>query len=222
MHHLLEVWFSWVENWGYLGIFLLMALESSIVPVPSEVVMPPAAYFAAQGQLSMVGVILAGTAGSYFGSAVSYWLSKWLGLPVIRRFGKYVFLKPAKIDAATAWIQRYGAGGVFFARLLPVVRHLVSIPAGILGMPFGRFSVATTVGAGIWCTILSLYGAQVITPEMIHANDPEALVKAVKAKLGTIVIGIVVLALAYLVMMVLRSRAAATAATEPKTDEAEG
>lgn len=220
MHHLLEVWFSWVENWGYLGIFLLMALESSIVPVPSEVVMPPAAYFAAQGQLSMAGVILAGTAGSYFGSAVSYWLSKWLGLPVIRRFGKYVLLKPAKIDAATAWIQRYGAGGVFFARLLPVVRHLVSIPAGILGMPFGRFSVATTVGAGIWCTILSLYGAQVITPEMIHANDPEALVKAVKAKLGTIVIGIVVLSLAYLVMMVLRSRAAAAAATEPKTDDA--
>ena len=131
MHHLLEVWFSWVENWGYLGIFLLMALESSIVPVPSEVVMPPAAYFAAQGQLSMVGVILAGTAGSYFGSAVSYWLSKWLGLPVIRRFGKYGFLKPEKIDAATAWVQRYGAGGVFFARLLPVVRHLISIPAGV-------------------------------------------------------------------------------------------
>lgn len=219
MHHLLQVWFSWVENWGYLGIFLLMALESSIVPVPSEVVMPPAAYFAAQGQLSMAGVILAGTAGSYFGSAVSYWISKWLGLPVVRRFGKYVFLKPDKIDAANAWVQRYGAGGVFFARLLPVVRHLVSIPAGILKMPYGRFSIATAAGAGIWCTILSFYGAQVITPEMIHANDPEALVKAVKAKLGTIVIGIVVLALAYGVMMFLRARASGAVATAPKRDE---
>ncbi|CAN5351678.1 DedA family protein [soil metagenome] len=217
MHHLLQVWFSWVENWGYLGIFLLMALESSIVPVPSEIVMPPAAYFAAQGQMSMVGVILAGTAGSYVGSAVSYWLSKWLGLPFIRRFGKYVFLKPAKIDAATAWVQRFGAGGIFFARLLPVVRHLVSIPAGVLGMPFGRFSFATLTGAGLWCTILSLYGAQVITPEMIHANDPETLVRAVKAKLGTILIGIVVLTLAYLVMLFLRSRAAIGAT---KTDEA--
>lgn len=208
MHQLLHVWFSWVENWGYLGVFLLMALESSIVPVPSEIVMPPAAYFAAQGQLSMAGVIVAGTLGSYFGSAVSYWVSKWLGLPVIKRFGKYVFLGPSKVDAAHAWVERYGAGGIFFARLLPVVRHLVSIPAGILSMPFGRFSAATLVGAGIWCSILSFYGAQVITPELMQANDPDAVVRAVKAKLGLIVIGIVALAVAYGVMMFMRSRAA--------------
>lgn len=217
MHHLLQVWFSWVENWGYLGVFLLMALESSIVPVPSEIVMPPAAYLAAQGQMSMGGVIVAGTLGSYFGSTVSYWASKWLGLPFVRRFGKYVLLKPAKIDAAAAWVKHYGAGGIFFARLLPVVRHLISIPAGILEMPFGRFSAATAVGAGIWCTILSFYGAQVITPELINANDPEAVVRAVKAKLGLIVIGIVGLAIAYGVMMFLRNRA-----TTPKADEAKG
>lgn len=217
MHHLLHVWFSWVENWGYLGVFLLMALESSIVPVPSEIVMPPAAYFAAQGRLNMGGVIAAGTLGSFFGSAVSYWVSQWVGLPVIKRWGKYVFLKPAKVDAAHNWVQRFGAGGIFFARLLPVVRHLVSIPAGILAMPFRRFSVATIVGAGLWCTILSFYGAQVITPELINANDPEAMIKAVKAKLGLIVIGIVALALAYVVMMFLRNRASA-----PKADEAKG
>ncbi len=215
MHHLLHIWFSWVENWGYLGVFLLMALESSIVPVPSEIVMPPAAYFAAQGRLNMGGVIAAGTLGSFFGSAVSYWVSQWVGLPVIKRFGKYVFLKPAKIDAAHNWVQRFGAGGIFFARLLPVVRHLVSIPAGILSMPFRRFSLATITGAGLWCTILSLYGAQVITPELVHANDPEAMIKAVKAKLGLIVVGIVVLAGAYVLMMFLRNRASA-----PKADEA--
>ncbi len=215
MHHLLQVWFSWVEQWGYVGVFLLMALESSIVPVPSEIVMPPAAYFAAQGQLSMLGVIASGTLGSYFGSIVSYGVSKWLGLPVVRRFGKYVFLKPAKVDSATAWVQRFGAGGIFFARLLPVIRHLVSIPAGILSMPFARFSLATVTGAGLWCTILSLYGAQVITPEMIHANDPDAMVRAVKAKLGLIVVGIVVLALAYVAMLVLRNRA-----SSPKANEA--
>ncbi len=214
MHHLLQVWFSWVENWGYLGVFFLMALESSIVPVPSEIVMPPAAYFAAQGQLSMAGVILAGTAGSYFGATVSYWVSRWLGLPFVKRFGKYVLLKPAKIDAAQAWVNHFGAGGIFFARLLPVVRHLVSIPAGILKMPFGRFSAATAVGAGIWCTILSFYGAQVITPELMNANDPEAVVKAVKAKLGLIVIGIVGLAVAYGVMMFLRNKAAAQPANK--------
>ena len=217
MHHLLHIWFSWVENWGYLGVFLLMALESSIVPVPSEIVMPPAAYFAAQGRLNMGGVIAAGTLGSFFGSAVSYWVSQWVGLPVIKRWGKYVFLKPAKVDAAHNWVQRFGAGGIFFARLLPVVRHLVSIPAGILAMPFRRFSLATVVGAGLWCTILSFYGAQVITPELINANDPEAMIKAVKAKLGLIVAGVVVLALAYVVMMFLRNRASA-----PKADEAKG
>jgi membrane protein DedA with SNARE-associated domain len=219
MHNLLHVWFSWVENWGYLGVFLLMALESSIVPVPSEIVMPPAAYLASQGKLDMTGVILAGTIGSYVGSAVSYWVSKWVGLPVVHRFGKYVFLSPAKVDAAHAWVERFGAGGIFFARLLPVVRHLVSIPAGILSMPFARFSAATVVGAGLWCTILSLYGAKVITPEIMAANDPEAVVKAVKAKLGMIVVGIVVLALAYGVMLFLKNRAAANA---PKVDETKG
>ncbi len=217
MQHLLEIWFGWVKDWGYLGVFLLMALESSIVPVPSEIVMPPAAYLAAQGQMNLGGVILAGTAGSYFGSAVSYWVSKWLGLPIIQRFGKYVFLKPEKIAQAQAWVERFGAGGVFFARLLPVVRHLVSIPAGILSMPFARFSAATTIGAGIWCTILSLYGKEVITKEMIEASNPEALKHAIKAKLGMIVVGIVGLALAYGLMMFLRSKAGAGAA---KTTEA--
>jgi membrane protein DedA with SNARE-associated domain len=219
MHNLLHIWFSWVENWGYLGVFLLMALESSIVPVPSEVVMPPAAYLAAQGKLDMTGVILAGTVGSYVGSAVSYWVSKWVGLPFVHRFGKYVFLKPAKIDAAHKWVERFGAGGIFFARLLPVVRHLVSIPAGILSMPFARFSAATTIGAGLWCTILSLYGAKVITPELMAANDPEALVKAVKAKLGMIVLGIIGLAVAYALMVFLKNRAAAS--NEPKVPETE-
>jgi membrane protein DedA with SNARE-associated domain len=181
--------------------------------------MPPAAYLASQGKLDMTGVILAGTIGSYVGSAVSYWVSKWVGLPVVHRFGKYVFLSPAKVDAAHAWVERFGAGGIFFARLLPVVRHLVSIPAGILSMPFARFSAATVVGAGLWCTILSLYGAKVITPEIMAANDPEAVVKAVKAKLGMIVVGIVVLALAYGVMLFLKNRAAANA---PKVDETKG
>ena len=91
--------------------------------------MPPAAYWAAQGKMDMTLVILAGTAGSYFGSAVSYWVSKWIGLPAIERFGKYFFLGPDKVAQGHAWITKFGAGGVFFARLLPVVRHLVSIPA---------------------------------------------------------------------------------------------
>ena len=91
MHHLIEIWFGWVLNGGYLGIIVLMAMESSIFPVPSEIVIPPAAFLAARGDLSFTGVILAGTFGSYLGSAITYWVSRAVGRPVIQRFGK-IFL----------------------------------------------------------------------------------------------------------------------------------
>jgi membrane protein DedA with SNARE-associated domain len=207
MHEILRTWFHWVDAWGYLGVFLLMAMESSIIPVPSEVVMPPAAYWAAQGRMSMPLVILAGTAGSYFGSAVSYWVSKWIGLPAVERFGRFVLIGPDKVAQAHAWVTRFGAGGIFFARLLPVVRHLVSIPAGILTMPFGKFSFATTAGALLWCTVLSLFGEQVIGDQPHLLDSPEDLIKAVKAKLLWILVGIVFFTFAYVVMVVLRSRA---------------
>jgi membrane protein DedA with SNARE-associated domain len=207
MHEILRTWFHWVDAWGYLGVFLLMAMESSIIPVPSEVVMPPAAYWAAQGRMSMPLVILAGTAGSYFGSAVSYWVSKWIGLPAVEKFGKYVLIGPDKVAQAHAWVTRFGAGGIFFARLLPVVRHLVSIPAGILTMPFGKFSLATTAGALLWCTVLSLFGEQVIGDQPHLLDSPEDLIKAVKAKLLWILVGILFFTGAYVVMVVLRSRA---------------
>src|SRR3982751_6025106 len=100
MHHLLEIWFQWVLNWGYWGIILLMAMESSIFPVPSEVVIPPAAFLAAQGKISLVGVIAAGTFGSWLGAAITYWVSRWLGRIVIIRWGKYAFVSGEKLGAA--------------------------------------------------------------------------------------------------------------------------
>src|SRR4051812_26213151 len=154
LHEWIRIWFGCVEHWGYLGVFVLMAMESSIVPVPSEIVMPPAAFWAAQGRMSFAGVVLAGTLGSYFGSLVSYWLSRWVGVPVVRRYGKYVLLSAAQLKLAESWVHRFGNPGIFAARLLPVVRHLISIPAGVLRMSFARFSVATVLGAGLWCTVL--------------------------------------------------------------------
>src|SRR3954453_23131043 len=141
MHHLLEIWFQWVLNWGYLGIILLMAMESSIFPVPSEIVIPPAAFLAAQGQLSLAGVVIAGTVGSYLGSAITYWVSRLVGRPLIMKYGRFFLLPPSKLEDAERWLARYEASGVFFARLLPVVRHLISIPAGIVRMNFATFSV---------------------------------------------------------------------------------
>ena len=180
LHALVPIWFGWVEHWGYLGVVALMAMESSIFPVPSEVVIPPAAYWAAQGKMSFWGVVLAGTLGSYLGSAITYWISRWLGRLVVVKFGRYFFVSEAKLERAEHFVHRYAAGGIFFARLLPVVRHLISIPAGIVRMNFAVFSAMTIVGSFIWCWILAEFGKRAITSDMMA--DPTKMVAAMKAQ----------------------------------------
>ncbi len=202
LHDLLKTWFLWVEQWGYGGVFILMAMESSIFPVPSEVVMPPAAFWAAQGKMNFWGVVLAGTAGSYFGSIVTYYAARAMGLPLIHRYGKYVLLSEEKMKMAEAWVLTHGIMGIFVARLLPVVRHLISIPAGIFRMKVLPFSIVTTVGAFIWCWTLSEIGAQLIgsRPELL--NSPEEMVMVIKDQLHYIIL--LVLALIVLYGVVVR------------------
>lgn len=166
MHELIQQVLNWyfglLEQIGLWGVVLLMALESTIVPIPSELIVPPAAYLGHQPEgvnwVHAALVVLAGTVGSYIGSAATYGVCKAVGRPIVLRYGKYVLIGPDKLQMAEAWVQRYGAGGIFFARLLPVVRHLISIPAGIVGMDFKQFSVMTTLGAGIWCVVLTAFG----------------------------------------------------------------
>ena len=207
-HHLLEIWFGWVSNWGYGGIFLLMAMESSIIPVPSEIVIPPAAFLAAQGHLSMTGVILAGTAGSYIGSVLSYWVSLAVGRPIIARYGKFFFLGEDKVARAETWLARYEAGGIFFARLLPVIRHLISIPAGILRMNFAVFSLMTILGAGIWCGVLAFFGrkAYQVEPNLFDPQHPEAMEHFIKGQSLTITLCSLVLAALYFLMLRLTAK----------------
>ena len=206
LHHWIAVWFHWVEAWGYLGVFVLMAMESSIIPVPSEVVMAPAAYWAAQGKMDFTLVVLAGTLGSYAGSAISYWVAQWIGLPLIHRYGKYFLLPPAKVKMAEAWVGEFGLPGVFFARFLPVIRHLISMPAGILRMPFVTFSIATTAGAGIWCWILAWFGREAIgnNPELLQS--PEAMLHVLDSKKHWFVGGILVLGLLYAGLIYFKKR----------------
>ncbi len=206
MHHLVEVWFSWVLNWGYFGIILLMAMESSIFPVPSEVVIPPAAFLAAQGHLSFSGVVIAGTVGSYLGSAITYWVSRALGRPLIMRYGKYFLMSPDKIARAEVWLARYEAGGIFFARLLPVIRHLISIPAGIVRMNFWTFSAMTIVGSAIWCFILATLGAKAFAAQPDLIKNPDAMVHFIKSQSLWIVAVVVVFTALYFLMMRLSSR----------------
>jgi membrane protein DedA with SNARE-associated domain len=198
MHHLLQVWFGWVLNGGYPGIILLMAMESSIIPVPSEIVIPPAAFLAAQGKLSFWGVIAAGTFGSWLGAAITYGVSLWLGRVVIVRWGRYFLITEVKLESAEHWLHRYEAGGVFFARLLPVIRHLISIPAGIIRMNFGIFSAATLAGSAIWCTVLAYLGSKAYRDEPELLRDPETMVAYMKSHSHGVVLIVAGFALLYL------------------------
>src|SRR6476660_4009969 len=201
MHHLIEIWFGWVLKWGYVGIIVLMAMESSIFPVPSEIVIPPAAFLAARGDLTFTGVILAGTFGSYLGAAITYWVSRAVGRPVIQRFGRFFFVTPDKLERAEVWLERYEAGGVFFARLLPVIRHLISIPAGIVRMNFWIFSVVTIVGSALWCAVLAYLGDKAYRAQPDLISNPEGLVQLIKAQSHWIVLFVAVFAGLYMLAL---------------------
>jgi membrane protein DedA with SNARE-associated domain len=173
-------WFEWTEANGYAGVFVMMALESTIVPVPSEIVMPPAGYYAAQGKMSLTGVILAGAAGSTFGSGLTYLITYTLGRAFVERWGRYFLLPPARLALAEAWLQEYALAGVFFARLLPVVRHLIGFPAGLVRVNFPKFAAVTFVGSFVWCAVLAVFGQRTLGANPDLLKDPNALVAVVK------------------------------------------
>jgi membrane protein DedA with SNARE-associated domain len=206
LHHWIEVWFHWVEQGGYAGVIALMAMESSIFPVPSEVVIPPAAFLAshAGSSMSVWGVVLAGTFGSWLGAAITYWVSRGVGRVVIVTWGKYLLISEAKLERAEHWVHRYEAGGIFFARLLPVIRHLISIPAGIIRMNFKVFSAMTIFGSAIWCTVLAWFGNKVITDEMM--KDPASMVVALKHQSHWIILAVLVMCALYFVVMRLTEK----------------
>jgi membrane protein DedA with SNARE-associated domain len=190
LHHFSDWYLATLSQGGYWLIAALMALESTLVPIPSEVIIPPAAYLAhTEGQLSFIGVVLAGAAGSWVGASVMYWAARLLGYPIIVRFGRYVGLGKGKIDLAERWCARYGPPGVFFSRLLPVIRHLIGIPTGILRMDFRWYAVATLLGSLLWCTVLAWLGRAVGQhPELLAGSLHRffALVIAVAAVLGAL------------------------------------
>jgi len=162
-----------LETGGYLLVALLMAVESSIVPLPSEVIIPPAAHLAWTGDgltflgfhftgwSAQIGLVVAGAIGSWLGATVMYWASRWAGRPLALRYGKYVFISSEKIKGAERWAAHYGAFGIFASRLLPVVRHLIGIPAGIVRMNFWQYSIYTLLGSALWCAVLCWLGVKI-------------------------------------------------------------
>jgi membrane protein DedA with SNARE-associated domain len=154
-----------VSRLGYPGIIVLMAIESSLLPLPSELVMPPAGYLAAKGRMDPFLAVAAGTLGSILGAIANYYLAVWIGEPVLRRFGKYVLISNKSLDKTEAYFARHGEISTFVGRLLPVIRHLISIPAGLARMKLGKFALFTGLGAGIWCAVLTYIGWFVGTHE---------------------------------------------------------
>ena len=208
VHNILVWYFDVIGRHGLLSVVGLMAMESSIFPVPSELVVPPAAYLMAHDQPNGLWlaalVILAGTVGSYLGSAITYGVSRVVGRPIVVRYGKYFLIPESKLELAERWVETYGAGGIFFARLLPVVRHLISIPAGLVGMDFKLFSAMTIAGSALWCTVLTVFGLVMATsmtavlegkfdsPEYLHAFHQLTLAVVVMvAVLGVLYVKVV-------------------------------
>ncbi|BCS51755.1 DedA family protein [Geobacter sp. SVR] len=158
MHEIVQWLLNTIGALGYPGVFMLMAMESSVIPIPSELVMPPAGYLAFQGKMNMTAAILCGTFGSLAGAYANYFASHYLGRPLIIKYGRYVLIPPEKFERVEKFFLQHGEISTFIGRLLPVVRHLISIPAGLAGMNHLRFSLYTLLGAGIWCSILTGIG----------------------------------------------------------------
>ena len=156
---------AFAPTWGYALVFAFMAVESSFIPFPSEVVMIPAGFLAARGELGslppagqLAVAVAVGVAGSLAGAFANYYLAAWLGKPFLEKYGKWFFIKKPALDRACEVFNRYGAATTFLCRLVPVIRQLISIPAGISKMPLRPFALFTGLGAGIWTAILAAVG----------------------------------------------------------------
>lgn len=165
---LLDAYQRSLESGGYAYIILLMALESSVVPIPSEVIIPPAILMVmgGRGNMTITGIVIAAVVGSWVGATLMYWASRVAGRPLILKYGnvtlrvwKFSFrlgiISPQKLEKAERWSERFGSFGIFLSRMLPVVRHLIGIPAGIVRMNYWKFSLYTLAGAAVWCSVLA-------------------------------------------------------------------
>ena len=171
--------FVWhhMEQAGYLWVFVFMTIESSFIPFPSEIVVPPAAYIAmTTDKMDVVGVGLAATLGALAGSIINYVLAMWIGRPIVygfarSRFGAICMISPEKVERAEKYFDKHGALSTFIGRLIPVIRQLISIPAGLARMNFAKFAIYTTAGAAIWNVVLCALGvflSKAVTPDHLR------------------------------------------------------
>lgn len=184
-----------MEQLGYWGIALLMFLDNVFPPIPSEIIMPSAGYAASQGQLHIVGVIVAGCLGSLIAAAVLYWVGYKFNhatiFSFVDRYGKYLFLKSTDVQKSLQWFEQHGHRIVFAGRMIPAVRSLISIPAGMSRMPFWKFMLYSSLGTIIWTTFLAYVG--------FYFGENQALMHQIFSQVGYIILIIVVIVAGWLI-----------------------
>lgn len=158
IHEIAATIVSYIGDMGYWGIFFLMFLESTFFPFPSEIIMIPAGYLAFKGEMNIYLVILVGILGSLGGALLNYYLAQSLGRKLILKFGKYFFIKEDTLDKLDVFFVKHGEISTFTGRLIPGIRQLISLPAGLAGMNIAKFSFYTSLGAGIWVVVLVVVG----------------------------------------------------------------
>ena len=199
--------FLWIlDNLSYWVVALFMAIESSFIPFPSEVVVPPAAWKAMDPNsgMSFILVIVFATVGADLGALINYYLAKWVGRPIIYRFadsrlGHMCLIDRKKVEVAEEYFRKHGAASTIFGRLVPAVRQLISIPAGLAGMHVGKFLLYTTIGAGVWNTVLATIGWG-IYKYTDYKTTQDVYQQALKYshELGYIILGLAVIVVAFL------------------------
>ena len=192
-----------ISNTGYPGLFIAMMLESMVFPLPSEAVMPFAGFLIHDGKFTLPLVIIASTLGSIVGSLLSYFIGKYGGKPFIDRFGRFLLLNREDLDATERFFTKYGEATIFFSRFIPVVRHLISIPAGTGRMNLIKFSIYTILGAGMWNTFLAVCG--------LHLRSRWESVMHYSHYIDIAVVVLLAAGLAYFVKKHLQRRKKATA-----------
>lgn len=199
--------FLWIlDNLNYWVVTLFMAIESSFVPFPSEVVVPPAAWKAMDPNsgLNFVLVIVFATVGADIGALINYYIAKWLGRPIIYRFadcriGHMCLIDRPAVEKAENFFREHGAASTFFGRLVPAVRQLISIPAGLSGMHVGKFLLFTTIGAGVWNTVLAFIGWGIYHyTDYKTTNDVYQQALKYSHELGYIILALVAIVVAFL------------------------
>ncbi|MEN4052533.1 MULTISPECIES: DedA family protein [Sulfurimonas] len=185
IHELAQQLVDLIFDWGYLGIFIMMAIESSFIPFPSEIVLVPAGYLASCGDMSISYIMMSAISGSLVGAFVNYYLAFTLGRKFLLRYGKYFFISPEVLEKMESYFKKHGHISTFSGRLIPGIRQLISIPAGLAKMNLLEFSVFTTLGAGIWALILTLLG--------YYIGENQELIKEYLKEITTLVVVLLII-----------------------------